>query len=133
MQYLLSYITALIVGLIIDAVWLGAIARNFYTNNIGHLMTSQPNWLAAGLFYLLFIAGVTFFIVGPALESNYSLLYVALTGAFLGLVAYGTYDLTNQATLRDWPWIVTVVDLIWGAFLTATISVVTVLIIKWFG
>ena len=133
MQYIFPYIGALVVGLLIDAVWLGLVAKNFYATNIGHLMSSQPNWYAAGLFYLLFIVGVTYFVVAPALQSNTSLAMVALSGALLGLVAYGTYDLTNQATLRDWPWIVTIIDLAWGAFLTASISVITVWFTRWFN
>jgi uncharacterized membrane protein len=133
MQYLLPYVVALIVGLVIDAFWLGFVARSFYANNIGHLMASHPNWLAAGLFYLLFVVAIVYFVVAPALQNNASIMSIIISGAMLGLIAYGTYDLTNQATLRDWPWIVTIVDLAWGAFLTATISVLTVWVVKWFS
>lgn len=132
-MHFMSYIIALVVGLLIDAIWLGLVAKNFYATNIGHLMAPQPNWYAAGFFYLLFIAGVTYFITAPALQSNTSLVAVAVSGALLGLVAYGTYDLTNQATLRDWPWMVTMIDLAWGAFLTASISVITVWLMRWYN
>jgi uncharacterized membrane protein len=90
-------------------------------------MTTKPNLVAAGIFYLIFIAGLVAFVISPALEKK-SPLQVVLMGAFFGLVTYATYDLTNLATLRDWPLLVTIVDLLWGMTLSASISTITYLI-----
>ena len=101
--------------LAIDAVWLTVMGSRLYRPAIGHLMRPDFDVLAAALFYLLYIAGLVVFAVAPSSDVRGA----ALRGAFFGLVAYATYDLTNQATLRDWPWKVTLVDLCWGAFLSA--------------
>lgn len=117
----LVYAITLPVFFAIDLVWLGVVARDFYRRHLGHLLSDQVNWPAAILFYLVFIAGIVFFAVKPALEAGSGLR--ALTyGAFLGFLAYATYDLTNQATVRDWPVLVTVVDLVWGTVLSALVS-----------
>jgi len=117
----LVYAITLPVFFAIDLVWIGVVARDFYRRNLGHLLSDHVNWPAAILFYLVFVAGIVFFAVRPALEADNSLR--ALTyGAFLGFLAYSTYDLTNQATVRDWPTLVTVVDLAWGTVLTALVS-----------
>lgn len=101
--------------LAIDAVWLTVMGSRLYRPAIGHLMRPDFDVLAAALFYLLYIAGLVVFGVAPSSGARGA----ALRGAFFGLVAYATYDLTNQATLRDWPWKVTLVDLCWGAFVSA--------------
>ena len=90
-------------------------------------MTTKPNLVAAGIFYLIFIAGLVAFVISPALERK-SLVQVVLMGAFFGLVTYATYDLTNLATLREWPLLVTIVDLLWGMTLSASISTITYII-----
>jgi uncharacterized membrane protein len=121
---LLVYVVALVIFLAIDMVWLGVIAQDFYRERIGHLLGPGVNWGAAVLFYLVFVAGVVVFVVRPALEAGNPLR--ALTrGALFGFVAYATYDLTNHATMRDWPAIVTVVDLAWGTVLTAAVAYLT--------
>jgi len=114
------YLIALPVFLIIDGLWLGLVARKFYSQQIGLLMKAQPNWLVAGLFYLLFIVGLVVFVLQPALAKG-SWTYAILYGALFGLISYATYDLTNLATLQSWPLLVTVVDLIWGAILSASV------------
>lgn len=112
---------------ILDAIWLFSMGPTFYKKFLGHLTSSSATlWLPIVLFYLLYAVGITVFVALPALRANTSYLSVFLFGALLGLVAYGAYDFTNQATLRDWPVIVTVVDLAWGAFLTGVVSVVSV-------
>lgn len=131
MKIVLSFVVGLLAMLIIDGVWLLLIAKNFYRSNLGHLLSDQPNLLAAAIFYVVFIIGITVFVVLPGIDAG-EMLSVAIRGALFGLVTYATYDLTNQATLRDWPVIVTVVDLAWGSFLTATVSTLTVLTIKRF-
>jgi uncharacterized membrane protein len=108
-------------------VWLGLIAKNFYAKHIGFLMTPNVNWMAAIIFYLLFIVGTVVFVITPALEQK-SWMHALLYGALFGLITYATYDLTNLATIKDWPLIVTIVDLIWGTVLSASVSLITYLI-----
>ncbi len=105
----------------VDIVWLALIAKNFYQKHLGYLMAPSVNWPPAVIFYLLYIAGILFFAVIPAFEKQ-SLLRAVGAGAFLGLVAYATYDLTNYATIRDWPFIVVAVDLAWGMVCSAIVS-----------
>lgn len=93
-------------------------------------MTANPVWAAAAVFYVIYTVGVVFFVVTPALAGSLSVWQVVLRGALFGLVAYATYDLTNQATLANWSTIVTVVDLIWGAVLTGVAGVIAYLILK---
>lgn len=104
---------------VLDAVWLSTVTKLFYRPKLGALLNEMPVWWAAIGFYLLYAAGVILFVLRPALNDGASPFAAALWGAAFGLIAYGTYDLTNQATLRDWPLIVTVVDMAWGALLTA--------------
>ena len=117
----LVYAITLPIFLAIDLVWIGVVARGFYRKHLGHLLSADVNWPAAILFYLVFIAGIVFFAVKPALDAGSGARALA-SGAFLGFLAYATYDLTNQATMRDWPVLVTVVDLVWGTVLTALVS-----------
>jgi uncharacterized membrane protein len=123
-MFLKLYLVALTAFFIIDITWIGLVAKNFYRDQIGYLLAPQVNWVAAILFYLLFIGALVFFVIAPAVESQ-SLTKALLYGAFFGLVTYATYDLTNLATTKDWPVLVTIVDMAWGAFLAASISVVT--------
>lgn len=115
---------ALPVFFAIDLVWIGVVAQNFYARHIGALLKPDVNWSAAILFYLIFIAGLVAFVIGPAVEKG-SWMHALAMGAFFGLVTYATYDLTNLALAKDWPLIVTVVDLAWGAFLASSVSVAT--------
>lgn len=126
-MFIKLYLIALPVFFAIDMVWLVLVARNFYQKHIGFLMKPDVGWVAAGIFYLLFIAGLVTFVITPAIEKH-SWVHAVLFGAFFGLITYATYDLTNLATLKDWPLLVTVVDLIWGMVLSASVSVVTYLI-----
>jgi uncharacterized membrane protein len=111
-----------VVFLILDGVWLGVISPGLYQENIGHLLAEEVNWPAAAIFYLLFIAGLVFFAVKPSLQQNSSKIALK-NGAFFGLVCYATYDLTNQATMMDWPIMITVIDLLWGTFICGISSV----------
>jgi uncharacterized membrane protein len=121
------YLIALLVFFALDMVWLGLVAKNFYANQIGFLMKPNINWVAAIVFYLLFIIGLVVFVITPALEKG-SWTNALLFGALFGLITYATYDLTNLATLKDWPILVTIVDLIWGAVLAGSVSVASYLI-----
>lgn len=124
MESVKIYLLTLAVFFLVDIVWLGVISKNLYKKYLGHLMTPTVNWTAAIVFYLLFIAGLVFFVINPALAEG-SLLYAVLAGGFFGLIAYGTYDLTNLATLKDWPLLITVIDLVWGTFLNAATAGIT--------
>ena len=123
------YFIALPIFLAIDMVWLTLISKNFYARQIGFLMKTNINWVAVIIFYLLFVVGLALFVIMPALGKN-SWIYAMLLGALFGLISYATYDLTNLATLKDWPVLITIVDLIWGAVLSGSVSVITYLIIK---
>ncbi len=127
---LLSYGSALLSLLIIDGVWLGIVAKRFYASSIGHLMAATPNWYAAGLFYLLYTAGLVYVVIFPAIEQSHSVGRVFFMGAVVGALAYGTYDLTNLATLKDWPIAMTVIDMLWGALLTGLVSYAAVTITR---
>jgi len=119
--YAKLYCATLFAFLCIDAVWLGLVARGFYGRHLESFLRTNPNWLAAFLFYLLFVAGILLFVVVPAAQHD-SARRALIYGAFFGLVTFATYDLTNLATIKDWPLIVTIVDLVWGTSLGAALS-----------
>jgi uncharacterized membrane protein len=123
-MFIKLFLIALPVFFVIDMVWLVLVAKKFYQDQIGFLMKPDINWLAAIIFYLLFIAGLVIFVISPAVEKH-SWVHALLFGALFGLITYATYDLTNLATLKDWPLLVTVVDLIWGTVLASSISLIT--------
>lgn len=126
------YLIALPVFLGIDMVWLLFIAKSFYAKQIGYLMAKNTNLLAAFIFYLIFIAGLIFFVIAPALDKK-MWTHALLAGAFFGLVTYATYDLTNLATIKNWPIVITIVDLIWGMVLSSSVSVITYFIARKIG
>ncbi len=126
---MITYITTLGVFLVIDAVWLFSTA-GLYKAKLGHLMASTPNFVPAALFYLIYAAGLMHFVIGPAIKSGASLMHVALAGAFFGLVAYATYDLTNHAVMKEWPVLITILDIIWGTILTSLVSCIVVWIAR---
>ena len=117
------YLVMLTAFFAIDMLWLGLAARSFYQQQLGFLMTPSPNWFVAAIFYLLFIVGILFFVVVPGLESG-SLTVTLQRAALFGLITYATYDLTNLATIKDWPVLITVVDMLWGTFLSVAVSAV---------
>ena len=119
------YFLTLFVFLGIDAFWLVLVAPKFYQSQIGHLMAESVNLPAAGMFYLLFVGVLMYFVVEPAVRLEEKRNFI-LRGALFGLVTYATYDLTNLATLQGWPLLVTVVDLLWGTILTAATSTISV-------
>ena len=117
-RFAVAYATTLIVFLALDAVWLTTMAERLYRPAIGHLMLDDFKLLPAFAFYLVYVVGIVVFAVMPGLACGRTGSALA-RGALFGLVAYATYDLTNQATLRDWSWTVTLADLCWGTFVTA--------------
>jgi len=125
------YLITIPVFFAIDIVWLAVISKGFYREQLGYIMSESVKWPAALLFYLLYIGGLVLFAVMPAVEKQ-SLLRALVMGAALGLVAYATYDLTNYATIRDWPLVVVIVDLIWGTILSAGVSAIASLVaLRW--
>lgn len=126
-MFIKLFLIALPVFFVIDMVWLVLVAKNFYQKQIGFLMRPDINWTAAIIFYLLFICGLVFFVIEPAVEKK-SWLNALSAGALFGLVTYATYDLTNLATLREWPLLVTVADLAWGTVLASSVSIITYII-----
>jgi len=121
------YLIALPVFFIIDFIWLALVARKFYLAQLGLLMKTNINWPVAITFYLLFIIGLVIFAIAPAIEKK-SLASAILMGGLFGFFTYATYDLTNLATLKNWPLTVSVVDMIWGTILAASVSTITFLI-----
>jgi uncharacterized membrane protein len=131
-MFIKLYAIALPVFLAIDMLWLGLIAKRFYSAQIGALMKTNVNWASAIIFYLIFIVGLVVFVITPALEKN-SWTHALLFGALFGLVCYATYDLTNLAVAKDWPLLVTLVDLAWGAILASSVSAITYFIANKIG
>ena len=116
----------------IDLVWLGVVANRFYQEHLGALLRPDVVWAAALLFYAVYIAGILVFAVIPALEAG-SLQRAVVLGAFLGFFAYATFDLTCLALFRNFPVIVVVVDLVWGAALTASVAAAGFGLGRWLG
>lgn len=123
-MFIKIYLITLPILLTLDYIWLGLISKGFYSNQIGYLMKDNINWPAAILFYLLFTIGLVIFVIIPSLSNN-SISQVALHGLLFGLIAYATYDLTNLAIMKDWPYLVTLVDIAWGSILALIVSTLT--------
>jgi uncharacterized membrane protein len=123
------YGVAFLIFLIIDMIWLTLIAKNLYSKYLGFIMTSNVKWVAAILFYLLFIVGLAFFVILPAIDRG-SWSYALLAGMLFGLISYATYDLTNLATLNNWPITITIIDLIWGTSLGGLVSMLSYFVVK---
>jgi uncharacterized membrane protein len=117
---------------VLDALWLGVIARDWLVQQMGELRRTDIQWVPALAFYILFSIGLSVFAVAPALPTG-DWLKAAMLGGFLGLVAYGTYDLTNWATVKNWPVPMVLVDMVWGAVLSAASAAGAVLVLKWFN
>ena len=127
LTFLKLYLISFIVFFAVDLLWLGIIAKKLYQKEIGHLLKTDVNWVAAVVFYLLFIGGLVIFVLMPAVEAG-SFGKAILLGALFGFITYATYDLTNLATLKDWPLKITFIDLAWGTFLGTSTSTITYLL-----
>ena len=128
--YLKLFFAALVTFFFLDMAWVGLVARSFYQNYLGFLLSPSINWIPVILFYLLFVVGLLVFVIIPGQQSG-SLQNTLVLAAFFGLVTYATYDLTNLATIKDWPIMVTLVDLIWGMLVSTLVSYVSFTIGKW--
>jgi uncharacterized membrane protein len=130
LQLIYIYLLTIPAFFIIDMLWLGFVASKFYQSQLGYLL-GPVNWPAAIIFYLLYIVGIIIFAVHPALLAG-SLSKAIILGALFGFFAYATYDLTNLATIKDWPILVTIVDLIWGTVLTGSVAAASYYLAKTF-
>ena len=128
--YLKLYVLTIPVFFASDLLWLGVVAKNFYQNSLSHLLSPMVNWPAALVFYFMYIVGIILFAVKPGLDAG-SLAKAALWGALFGFFTYATYDLTNLATLRQWPIKVVVVDIVWGTLLCTLVASGSFLIGRW--
>jgi len=131
--FFISLVTVMLSMLVLDATWLTLTAKSFYAKYIGLLLAASPALTPAAFFYVIYAVGVTVFVVLPGVAAVSSLPKVFFFGALFGCVAYATYDLTNQATLKEWATIVTVVDLVWGSLLTGTLSVLAFSVVRYFA
>lgn len=129
-KLILSYLLTTLVFFAIDMVWLSFIAKNLYRKYLSGFLSDTINWKAAIIFYLIFIAGIFIFAIMPAVEKN-SITKAIIYGAMFGFFTYATYDLTNLATLKNWPLQIVFIDMAWGALLTALVSTAGFYIVKW--
>jgi uncharacterized membrane protein len=124
LDFVILYAISLPAFFVIDLLWIGVFANSFYQQQIGHLR-GDINWYAAVAFYVIFLVGLTYFAIYPAAQAG-SLGTALWLGGLFGFFIYAGYDLTNMATLRDWPLAMTLVDMVWGTVLGASVSAVTV-------
>lgn len=129
MIYIKNFLITFVVFMTIDLIWLGVVAKKLYNKYLGYIMAKNINWIAAIVFYIIFIVGLLMFVIYPALEKN-SIQYLILYGMAYGFITYATYDLTNLATLKDWPIQITIIDLIWGTTLSTLTSFFSYMIIN---
>lgn len=124
------YLATLVAFFLIDMLWLGLVARGLYARYLGYIMAPRTNWVAAVIFYLIFVGGILFFVVLPGMESG-RLGTTLLRAAAYGLITYATYDLTNLATLKDWPLTITLIDIAWGIVLSVSVSAISYTVGGW--
>jgi uncharacterized membrane protein len=127
---LIAFFGTFVPFMLIDGTFIATAGAAFYRNHISHLMAPAPNFTPAIFFYLIYVIGIVLFVVLPAFKGGQSVGMTFLMGALLGLFAYGTYDLTNQSILKDWPLVITLTDMAWGAFVTGTSSIVALSILR---
>lgn len=119
------YLMVIILFFGIDLFWLALISNNIYSQEIGFLLSTHINWWAAFTFYLLYVVGMCYFVISPSIQ-KLSPTTALGSGMLFGLTTYGTYDLTNLATIDGWPLKIVIIDMIWGAFITGIVSCITV-------
>lgn len=131
-SYVVAYIGVFLTFLILDALWLGLIAKDFYQSQMGDLMKTNINYFPAVFFYALYSAAIVYLVIFPNEAQQNALISVALSGVILGMAAYGTYNFTNLAVIKDWPVTATFVDWTWGMFVTATSALGGYYAMTWF-
>ncbi len=132
MKFVIAYFVSLLLLLVFDAVWLIFVVKEFVSKNIGHLMADTVKTAPIVFFYPLYALAIVLLIILPAINGNFSFLKVFLLGSLLGLAAYGAYDLTNHATLKSWPVIMTIVDMTWGMLMTGSVSLFSFYLVNLF-
>ena len=130
-QLIISFIFVSTIFLIVDVIWLSITVKSIYKPNLGNLLNDKPVLWAAVLFYIIYMIGLTLIIIKPALASN-SVLQAFWTGVIFGIVAYGTYNLTNMATVKNWSSIIVWIDMLWGGLLTGSSSAAGIYLTKTF-
>lgn len=130
--FIFSFIAVIVSMILIDGVWLAVMASRFYIPNVGHLFKEAMELWPAVTFYIIYAVALSIFVVLPALKNNTGYIELFLLGLLFGMVTYGTYDLTNQVTLKNWPWIVTVVDIAWGSTLAGIVSLISTFLTRHF-
>ena len=128
--YLKLYALTIPVFFVIDMIWLGHVAKGFYRRKLRFILSKDVNWAAAVIFYLIYVAGIIFFAIRPAIAQR-SLGQAALLGALYGFFTYATYDLTNLATIKDWPVLIVIVDVVWGVCLCTLVSGASLAMAGW--
>lgn len=126
---LLHYLLTIACFLVLDTIWLGHVASGVFKAEVGSMLLKNPNIMAAICFYLIFVAGLLYFVVYPESSNNNTMRHF-LVGAFFGLVTYATFDLTTLALIKGWNLKVTLIDLGWGMFVCGTLSVVSIKLLK---
>jgi uncharacterized membrane protein len=130
---IIAYVSSLVSTLVIDSIWLALTTKRFYSIHLGHLMSGTPKLLPAIIFYLIYALGLTVLIVMPAVRNQSEFIKMFVLGLLFGLVVYGAYDFTNQATLKNWPTIVTLVDIFWGSFITGVVTMISLYFTRLFS
>lgn len=129
MSFIKSYSITFIVFIVLELFWLMILAKDLYAKELGYIMKSEPDLLPAAVFSLLFVGGLVFFVVNPAIDQN-SWSYALFSGILYGLITYATYTLTNLANLENWPLKVTIIDLLWGMVLGGAASTISFFILN---
>ena len=124
-QWMILWVVAAVLFLVIDMVWLLWLGRGIYVSEIGEILRQPPNFAAAAAFYVLYVTGLMIMVIWPAVQAQ-SIWQGLVYGALLGLIAYGTYDLTNLAVMRGFTTKIAIIDMLWGTILTGSVSALTV-------
>jgi uncharacterized membrane protein len=130
MNFLKVFVISIPIFFLVDLLWLGVLAKDIYQKYLGQFLRESPIWPAAIIFYLFFVVGLVVFVISPALEKN-SWTHALMFGSFYGFITYMTYELTNYALIKGWPWQIVIIDIIWGIVLSATVAVASFLVAKW--
>ena len=129
MNNIFKFLIIIGVFLVLDMLWLTVIAKKLYKKHLGFIMSDKPKFIAAFVFYAIFVVGILVFVVNPAIQKQ-NFWYAIGYGALFGFITYSTYDLTNLATLNDWPVKITIIDLVWGTSVSTLTSAISYLIIN---
>lgn len=130
MNYFWQFVIALVIFLAVDAVWLSTVGRSVYFVELAGMLKDRPDFVVAFIFYAIFVAGLVGFVISPAMAAG-DVWYAVKMGAFFGFVSYATYDLTNLSSMKGFTAKIAMIDLAWGTFLSATVSSLTVLALRW--